>query len=121
MAGHPRARPAVVGWGGRRNLPARAPLEPGERPLAQLGIAHRVLDLPMAEVELDRPRVGAVVGELVPGAVPQRVWMGQRGRHLRFDRHDLQELVEPLPPWRRPTSLTGEYVARLGMLAPELA
>jgi hypothetical protein len=46
------------------------PLEPIRR---QLRVPHRMLDVPVPEVVLDRPRVVAVVGELGAAGVAQHV------------------------------------------------
>jgi hypothetical protein len=43
-------------------------LEPVRR---QLGVAHSVLNLLVAEIGLQRARVVAIIGELVPTPVPQ--------------------------------------------------
>jgi hypothetical protein len=37
---------------------------------AQLGVAHRMLDILMSQVGLERPRVVAVIGELIAAGVP---------------------------------------------------
>src|ERR1700674_1982124 len=47
-------------------------LEPCRR---QLGVAHRVLDVPVPEIGLQRPRVMAAVGKRIATGVPQHVGM----------------------------------------------
>jgi hypothetical protein len=47
-------------------------LEAGRR---QLGIAHRVLDVLVAEIRLQRTGIDAVIGELEAACVPQHVRM----------------------------------------------
>jgi hypothetical protein len=41
----------------------------------QLRIAHRVLDIPMAEIRLQSPGVDAFVGEGKRASMPQQMWM----------------------------------------------
>jgi hypothetical protein len=45
----------------------------------QLGVAHRVRDIPVPEVLLDRARVVTLVRELVAGGVAQHVRMDREG------------------------------------------
>src|SRR5262249_42684024 len=45
-------------------------LEPGRR---QFGVAHRVLDVLVAEVGLERSRVDAAIGEMKPASMPEHV------------------------------------------------
>ena len=42
---------------------------------AQFGVAHRMPDVLVAEIGLDGPGVGAIVGKLVPTGMPQHVRM----------------------------------------------
>jgi hypothetical protein len=44
----------------------------------KLGVAHRMPDIPMPEITLNRSGVGAVIGQLVAGRVPEHV-----GVHLQ--------------------------------------
>ncbi len=46
----------------------------------ELGVAHRVRDVPVPEVLLDRARVVPFVGELVAGGVPEHVRMDREGQ-----------------------------------------
>ncbi len=41
-----------------------------ESPSRKLGVAHRILDGLVSQVELDRPRIVALVGKLKAGTVP---------------------------------------------------
>src|SRR5262249_7556303 len=41
----------------------------------QLGVAHRVLDVAVAQIGLKRPGIDAVIGELEAACVPQHVRM----------------------------------------------
>src|SRR5271170_3908742 len=47
-------------------------LEPRRR---HLGVAHRVLDIPVAQVGLERPRVVPLVGKRVTAGVPEHMRM----------------------------------------------
>jgi hypothetical protein len=47
-------------------------LEPGRR---QFGVADGMLDVPVAEIGLQRPRVVALIGERIPAGVPQHMRM----------------------------------------------
>ena len=47
-------------------------LETGRR---QFGVAHRVLDVAVAQIGLQRPGIDAVIGELEAACVPQHVRM----------------------------------------------
>ena len=66
------------------------PLEPGRR---ELGVAHRVLDVLVAEVGLQAASVDAPVGQVKPAGVPQ---------HVRMDRE-----VEAWPQRRAGRSTCG--------------
>ena len=52
-------------------------LEPIRR---QLGVADSVLDVPVPEVVLKRPRVVPVIGELEPAGMPGHVGMNGEGQ-----------------------------------------
>ena len=65
------------GWRPLSRRPARrirsSPevLEPARR---QLGVSHRVLDVAVAEVSLQRSGIVALVGQRKAAGVPQHVW-----------------------------------------------
>jgi hypothetical protein len=65
-------RPSVPPLGAASVLPE--PFEPIRR---QLRVAHRRGDRAVPEVVLDRPRILAIVGELVSAAMPQRIFEGR--------------------------------------------
>ena len=81
-------------------------LESGRR---QLGVAHGVLDVPVPEIGLQRPRIDAVIGELEAAGVAQHVRM-----HLE---------LEPGGSQRRARAVTEKVLClRLpALLAPPLA
>jgi len=51
---------------------------------AELRVAHRVRDIPMPEVLLNRSRVLALTRELEPARVPQHVRMDREGEFCEF-------------------------------------
>ena len=76
-----------LAWGVRNARLGKSILpEPIEAVGAQLGISHRVHDVTVAEVVLQRAGVDAVVGELEAAAVAQRVRMSrERARSRSLD------------------------------------
>ena len=72
-ASEAHASPEVMG---RSILP-----EPIEAVGAQLGISHRVRDVAVAEVMLQRAGVDAIVGELEAAAMAQHVRMNGEGKY----------------------------------------
>ena len=58
--------------------------EPGEAPARELGVADRMLDIAMAEIVLNRPRVPMIVRELVAACMPQHVRMHLHAKMRRL-------------------------------------
>jgi hypothetical protein len=58
----------------------------------QLGVFHRVLNVPMSQVELDRARILVRIGQLIPTPVPELVWM-----HREAQLGDLTGVGDHLP------------------------
>src|SRR5262245_6128835 len=76
----------------------------------------RMLDVPVAEVVLQGPRVVAIVGELEPTGMAQHVWV-DRERHLGSLADALDEAVEAnRTDW--PAALGNEYVGVFGVVTP---
>src|SRR4029453_12254601 len=74
----PRSSPTLAALGGApSNCASLVRPEPLEPIRSQVGAAHRVLDVPMPEVVLNRPGVVALVGELEAAGVAE---------HVRVDR-----------------------------------
>src|SRR5262245_7132829 len=80
-------------------------LEPVRR---QLRVAHRVLDVLVPEICLQRPRVVASVGERVAGSVAQHVRMDGKG-HASALTDAAEQSVEALGR-HRSTALGREYM-----------
>src|SRR5262245_46103946 len=62
-------------------------LEPGRR---QLGVAHRVLDVAVPEISLQRAGIDAPIGQLVPASVSQHMrmnWKVELGRDAELGNH----------------------------------
>ena len=72
----------------RSSLVLPEPLEPIR---GQLRVPCRVLNIPVPEVVLNRPRVVPVIGELVPAGVTQHVGMNRKAQPslLTRPRHEL--------------------------------
>ena len=64
----------------------------------QLGIAHRVLDVLVAEIGLQGPRIVPGIGQGEAASVPQRVWVGLAASPARST-----SLLKPRPGERRAT------------------
>jgi hypothetical protein len=52
------------------------PLEPRR---AEFRVSNRVLDIPVTEPQLQRPRIVPIVRQLEPAGVPEHVWMDGEG------------------------------------------
>ena len=80
----------------------------------QLGVAHRVLDVLVAQVSLQRAGVLPVVGKLETAGVPKhvRVSLDLQARSPGRSRDDAREAGDG----ERATALTGENERRLGVL-----
>src|SRR5262249_39309543 len=87
-------------------------LEPVGR---QFGVPDRVLDVPVPEVVLQRPRVVAIVGELVPTGMAKHVWVDGEW-HLGGLPEALDEPVETDgTDW--PAALGNKYVSLSRVIA----
>ena len=80
----------------------------------QLGVAHRVLDVAVAKVSLQRPRIVTLVGESVTAGMPQHVRVCLEGE-LGLDPCPLDHAREPGSAEGCP-ALRGEHEGRLGLL-----
>jgi hypothetical protein len=87
--------------------------EPARR---QLGVSHRVLDVAVAEVSLQRPRIVALVGQRKAARVAQHVRMSRKAQ-LGLDTSALHHASKACRRERRP-ALAGEHERRLGILLP---
>src|SRR6516225_6280384 len=94
--------------------PLRSP-EVSEPIRGQLGIAHRVLNIPMPKPSLERPRVVAIVRELVAASVAQHVRMDRKGHSGTFAQARDQR-VEAFGCHRR-SALGHKYIRASGLLA----
>ena len=56
-----------------RKTPRSIPPKCFELIRCQRGVLRRILDIAVAQVDLQRPRVMTVIGELVPARMPQHV------------------------------------------------
>jgi hypothetical protein len=54
-----------------------------EAPRAELNIPNGVLDIPMAQVRLNQPKIRAALRHVVPAGVPEDVRMNVQGSHAR--------------------------------------
>ena len=88
-------------------------LEPARR---QLGVSHRVLDVAVAEVSLQRPGIVALVGQRKATGVAQHVRMSRKAQ-LGLDTSALHHARKACRRERR-APLAGEYERRLGILLP---
>ena len=86
-------------------------LEPRRR---QLSVADGVLDVAVAKISLQRPRIVPLVGERVAACVPEHVRVRLEGK-LGFDPCPLDHAGEPGGAEGRP-ALRGEHEGRLGLL-----
>ena len=69
----------------------KQPLEAGRR---QLGVAHRVLDVLMPQIGLDRPRIGSLVRQFVARCMSQHVRVDLQIFHAGFGGHSLEHAAE---------------------------
>jgi hypothetical protein len=86
---------------------------------AEFRIAHRVCDVPVTEVLLDRSRIVPFVCELVAGGVPKHVRMDREGEF-----RELAGARNQFPGRRRrhrSTALRHEQVGRVRIVATQLA
>src|SRR5262249_1385283 len=81
----------------------------------QLGVPHRVLDVLVAEVVLQRARIDALVRQLVAASVPQHVWMDGE-RHLGGLAEAQDQLLEAVRR-HRCSPLAHEHIASWPLLA----
>src|SRR5262245_59204960 len=86
---------------------------------AQLGISHRVHDVAVAQVVLQRAGVDAIVGELEAAGVSQHVRMSRERKFGQFS-GPADHFEEPGPS-HRPTAFGIEDISALQVLPPELA
>ena len=92
-------------------------LEAGRR---RLGVAHRMLDVAVPEISLQRPGIDAVIGELEAACVPQHVRM-HRETEIGGNAKPRDHLTKPRGRERR-TALRREDKRRCRiLLAPEPA
>jgi hypothetical protein len=84
----------------------------------QLGIAHRVRDVFVSEVLLDRARVLALAGELESTGMPEHVRMDREGqfRELAGARNQFSRRRRR----HRPFTLGHEHIRRVGIDAAQL-
>jgi hypothetical protein len=97
---------------GSDDLVVPQPLEPIRR---KLGIAHRVVDIFVSEVMLDRPSVVTVVRELVSARMAKHVWVrweGESGQPAGTGHY-----VVDVGRRHRPGSLSHENTRRLAVVA----
>src|SRR5262245_63225012 len=80
----------------------------------QLGVAHGALNVAVAEVSLQRPRVVAFVGQRVAAGMPQHVRV-RLECEFGLDRCPFHHAGEPGSAERCP-ALRGEHEGRLGLL-----
>lgn len=52
----------------------------------QLGVLHRMLNVAMAQEELDGARILLVVGQLIPTRMPELVWLHRKAQCSHFAR-----------------------------------
>ena len=85
----------------------------------QLGIPDGMLDVPMAEILLERPRVDPFIGEIKATGMPEHVGMhGEREpRRLAGRRHDM--VHRPGGQWAPP--FRDKQIGRPGRVTMELA
>ena len=86
-------------------------LEPRRR---QLSVADGVLDVAVAKISLQRPRIVPLVGERVAACVPEHVRVCLEGK-LRFDPCPLDHAGKPGSAEGR-SALRGEYEGRRRLL-----
>src|SRR5262245_41227564 len=86
---------------------------------AQLGISHRVHDVAVAEVVLERAGVDAVIGELEAAGVSEHVRMNGEGKFGQFP-SPADHFEEP-GSGHRPAAFGVEDEATLEVLPPQLA
>ena len=79
-------------------------------------VSHRVLDVAVAEVSLQRPRIVALVGQRKATGVAQHVRMSRKAQ-LGLDASALLHARKACRRERRPP-LAGEHKRRLGILLP---
>jgi hypothetical protein len=89
--------------------------QPVEPIRAQVGVAHRVLDIPMSEVVLQRPGIDAVIGQLEAAGMAKHVGM-DREWHLGGLPKALDEPVET-DGTDGPAALGNEHVGVCGVIA----
>jgi hypothetical protein len=83
------------------------------------GVSHRVLDILVAEVMLQRAGVVAVIGQLEAAGVPQHVWMDGK-RHLGGLAEPYHEMMEAhRADWS--ATLGNEHMGFARVLTPQLA
>src|SRR5215475_10739398 len=99
---------------GRSILP-----KPIEAVGAQLGISHRVRDVAVTEVVLQRAGVDAIVGELKAAAMAQHVRMSRERKSGQFS-SPADHFEEPGPS-HRPTAFGVEDEAAVQVLPSQLA
>jgi len=86
-------------------------LEPCRR---RLGVAHRMLDVAVTEIRLERPRIMPSVGQCVSASMPQHVRVSLKAKPS-LDPGPLHQAGEPGSGERRPT-LRRKYERRFGLL-----
>jgi len=86
-------------------------LEPRRR---QLGIAHRMLDVPMPQVSLESSGIMPFVGQREPAGVPQHVRMSLEAQ-LGLDPGTFHKLGKPARAERR-SALGREHERQFGVL-----
>src|SRR5262249_40752191 len=93
--------------------------EPIEAVRAQLGISHRVRDVAVAEVVLQRAGIDAVIGELEAAGVSEHVRMNGEGKFGQFP-SPADHFEEP-GPRHRATAFGVEDEAAVQVLPSQLA
>jgi len=83
---------------------------------AQLGVSHRVLDILVAEIMLQRAGIVAVIGKFIAAGMSQHVWMDGK-RHLGGFAEALDEVMKAHRADRSAT-LRNEHIGFSRVLAP---
>jgi hypothetical protein len=102
---------------GSRRISRRSPEIPKPR-RRQLGVAHRVLDIPVTEISPQGSGVVPLVGKRVTAGVAQHVGMGLEAK-TRLNPSPLDHAGEPIGAEGRP-ALRCEYEGRLRPLLATL-
>src|SRR5262249_10073325 len=93
-------------------------VEPIKAVGAQLGIAHRVHNVAVAQEVLERSGIDAVIGKLEAAGVAQHVRMNGKGKLCQFS-GPADHFQEP-GPRHRPTAFGVEDEAALQIIPPQL-